>query len=74
MRYMEAGFGEDKPLPTTSWLPTCHAPSYPVGVLLVLAMPVKNYPGNLASYSPNSWWMDRLFVQVPFPSYNALNN
>ena len=27
------------PLPTTSWLPT-----HPVGVLLVLATPLKNYP------------------------------
>ena len=40
-------------LPATSWLP-----SHPVGVLLVLATPVKKLSkmaGNLASYSPNSW-------------------
>ena len=30
--------------------------------------------GNLASYSLNSWWIDRLFMQVPFPSYNASND
>ena len=47
-----------EPLPATSWLPTHSLPSHPVGVLLVLATPVKNYlkmVGNLASYSPNSW-------------------
>ena len=40
-------------LPATLWLP-----SHPVGVLLVLATPVKKLSkmvGNLASYSPNSW-------------------
>ena len=34
-----------------------------VGVLLVLAMPVKKLSkmaGDLASYSPNSWWIDIL--------------
>ena len=56
-----AGFSEDgafahhfvatHPLPT---LP----PSHPVGVLLILAMPVKKLSkmvGNSASYSSNSW-------------------
>ena len=45
-------------LPATSWLPTHHPPSHPVGVLLVLATPVKKLSkmaGNLASYSPSSW-------------------
>ena len=52
-----------KPLLATSWLPAHPPPSYPVGVLLVLATPVKKLPkmvGNSASYSPNSWWIDRL--------------
>ena len=47
-----------EPLPATSWLPTHPPPSHPVGVLLVLATPVKKLSkmaGNLASYSPNSW-------------------
>ena len=37
-------------------------PSYPIGVLLALAMPVKisKMVGNSASYSLNSWWIDRL--------------
>ena len=30
-------------MPATSWLPTHPSPSHPVGVLLVLATPVKNY-------------------------------
>ena len=37
-------------------------PSDPVGVLLILAMPVKKLSKmavNSASYSPNSWWIDR---------------
>ena len=47
-----------KLLPATWWLPTHPRPSHPVGVLLVLATPVKKrskMAGNLASYSPNSW-------------------
>ena len=47
-----------EPLPATSWLPAHPPPSHPVGVLLVLATPVKKLSkmaGNLASYSPNSW-------------------
>ena len=32
-----------EPLPATSWLPTHPPPSHPVGVLVVLATPVKNY-------------------------------
>ena len=53
-----AGISEDGALPATSWLPTNPPLSHPVGVLLVLATPVKNLSkmaGNLASYSPNSW-------------------
>ena len=45
-------------LPATSWLPTHFPPYHPVGVLLVLAMPVEKLSkmaGNLASYSSNSW-------------------
>ena len=70
------------PLPATSWLPP-----HPVGVLLVLATPVKlsKMAGNSASYSPNSWWVDRLQIAIeswqisckhllPFRSYNTLNN
>ena len=51
------------PLPATSRLPTCPPPSHPVGVLLVLATQVKKLSkmaGNSASYSPNSWCIDRL--------------
>ena len=32
-----------EPLPATSWLPAHPPPSHPAGVLLILAMPVKNY-------------------------------
>ena len=32
-----------QPLATTSWLPACPLPSHSIGVLLVLAVPVKNY-------------------------------
>ena len=52
-----------EPLPTTSWLPTHPPSSHPVGVLLVLGTPVKKLSkmaGNLASYLPNSWRIDRL--------------
>ena len=51
------------PFPTASWLPTHPPPSHPAGVLLILATPVKKLSktvGNSASYSPNSWWIDRL--------------
>ena len=44
--------------PATWWLPPHPPPSHPVGVLLILATPVKKLSkmaGNLASYSPNSW-------------------
>ena len=37
--------------------------SHPIGVLLVLAIPVKNYlkwRENSASYALNSWWIVRL--------------
>ena len=50
------------PLPATSWLPTHPSSSHPVGVLLILATPVKKLSkmaGNSASYSLNSW-VDRL--------------
>ena len=49
-------------LPATSWLPARPPPSHPIGVLLVLATPVKlsKMAGNSASYSSNSWWIDRL--------------
>ena len=30
-------------LPATSWLPARPPPSHPIGVLLILATPVKNY-------------------------------
>ena len=32
-----------KLLPTTLWLPALPTPSHPVGVLVVLTTPVKNY-------------------------------
>ena len=51
------------PLPATSWLPTHPLPSHPAGVLPVLATLVKKLSkmaGNSASYSTNSWWIDRL--------------
>ena len=57
-----AGFGED--VPFARHFVATHPPplSHPVGVLLVLATPVKKskMAGNSASYSPNSWWVDRL--------------
>ena len=37
--------------------------THPAGVLLILATPVKKLSkmaGNSASYSTNSWWIDRL--------------
>ena len=51
------------PLPATSWLLTHPPPSHLAGVLLILATPVKKLSkivGNSVSYSPNSWWIDRL--------------
>ena len=51
------------PFPATSWLPARPPPSHPAGVLLILATPVKKLSkmaGNSASYSTNSWWIDRL--------------
>ena len=53
-----AGFGED--VAFAHHFVATHPPplSHPVGVLLVLAMPVKNLSkmaGNSASYLPNSW-------------------
>ena len=39
------------------------SPSHPTGVLLILATPVKKLSKmarNSASYSTNSWWIDRL--------------
>ena len=51
------------PLPATSWLSTHPPSSHPVGVLLLLATPVKKLSkmaGNLSSYSLNGWWIDRL--------------
>ena len=47
-----------EPLPATWWLPANPPPSHPIGVLLILATPVKKLSkmvGNLVSYSPNSW-------------------
>ena len=53
-----------EPLPATSWLPTHPPPFHPVGVLLLLATPVKKLSKmtgkNLTSYSLNSWSTDRL--------------
>ena len=58
-----AGFSEDVTF-ACHFVATCQPPpSHPIGVLLVLAMPVKKLSemmGNSASYSANSWWMDRL--------------
>ena len=42
-----------QPYPATSWLPACPPPSHPVGVLLVLATPVKNYL---------KWWEIQLAI------------
>ena len=63
-------------------------PFHPIGMLMVLAMPLKEQSkmvGNSACYSPNSWWIDRLQIDIeswqvsckhlfPFPSYNTSNN
>ena len=52
-----------QPSPATSWLPACPPPSHLIGVLLVLATPVKRLSkvgGNSANYLPNSWWIDTL--------------
>ena len=56
-----AGFGED--VAFARHFVAIHPPYHPVGMLLVLAMPVKKLSkmaGNLASYSPNSRWVDRI--------------
>ena len=72
-----------QPLLATSWIPAHPPLSHSVGMLLVLATPVKNHlkwRGNLASYSPNSWWIDIELWKIsckhlfPFLSYNASNN
>ena len=58
-----AGFGEDVVFACHFMATHPPPPSHPVGVLLVLAIPVKKLSklaGNSASYLPNSWWVDRL--------------
>ena len=43
-------------------------PSHPVGVLLILATPVKKLSkmaGNSASYSPHSWWVCHANIGPP---------
>ena len=44
------------PLPATLWLPADPSPSHPIGVRVVLAMPVKlsKMVGNSASYPVHS--------------------
>ena len=41
------------PLPTTSWIPAHPPPSHPIGVPLVLAMPLKHYL---------KWWERQLAI------------
>ena len=48
-----AGFSKDVAFAATLWLPTHHPASHPVGVLLVLATPVKNYL---------KWWETQLAI------------
>ena len=58
-----AGFSEDITFAHHFVVTHPPPPSYPVGVLLVFAIPVKKLSkttGNSASYSPYSWWIDRL--------------
>ena len=52
---------ETEPLPTTSWLPTPTLPPYKNATGIGYARKkLSKMAGNLASYSPNSWWIDRL--------------
>ena len=62
---MPFGFSED--VAFARHLVATQPPSHPAGVLLVLATLVgytskklSKMAGNLASYSTNSWWIDRL--------------
>ena len=58
-----AGFSEDIAFARHFVATYAPPPSHPVGVLpVLLATPVKlsKMVGNLASYSPNSWQIDRL--------------
>ena len=48
------------PLPATVWLPTRPPHSHPVGVLLVLATPVKNYL---------KWWEIQLAIHPMVGGY-----
>ena len=41
------------PLPATLWVHACPQPFHPIGVLLVLATPVKNYL---------KWWEFRIAI------------
>ena len=51
------------PLPAASWLPICPLPSHPVGVLAVLATPVKNYL---------KWWAIQLAIQCIYSRHSEL--
>ena len=55
------------PLPATSWLPAHPPPSHPVGVLLLLATPVKKLSkmaGNPASYPVYSTYNELLLIAI----------
>ena len=57
-----AGYNEDVAF-ARHFMATRSPPFHPIGVLLVLVMPVKKLSkmvGNSAGYSPNSLWIDRL--------------
>ena len=49
------------PLPATSWLLACLPPSHPIGVLVVLATPIKN---------DLKWWEIQLAIQCSVDTMN----
>ena len=48
-----------QPLPTTLWLPTLPPCGSATGIGYA-SKKLSKMAGNSASYSPNSWWVDRL--------------
>ena len=60
-------FSDDVALPTNSWLPALPPPFHPIGVLVVLAMPViklSKMVGNSISYPVYSRYSELLSIVI----------